>query len=181
VVTDSIAEQESDRCIRRCASVSAFRVSASRVVRVNFNTRSRCGCGSDGKCNIKPTWRADYQLELQQPASTCVTAGWWGCVSFLGLNFEVPRPPLSPNQTTQGGQRVPFRGRQRCRTAARSTRLHALQAPSAAHHALPVSGQSRAVHILSCLVLYTPRAGRTLPAGEGGYAAGSLPPSHHPK
>jgi hypothetical protein len=32
---------------------------------------------------------------------------------------------------------------------------------------------------LSCLVLYTPRAGRTLPAGEGGCAAGSLPPSHY--
>jgi hypothetical protein len=27
------------------------------------------------------------------------------------------------------------------------------------------------------LVLYTPRAGRALPAGEGGCAAGSLPPS----
>jgi hypothetical protein len=27
-----------------------------------------------------------------------------------------------------------------------------------------------------CLVLYTPRAGRTLPAGEGGCAAGSLQP-----
>jgi hypothetical protein len=36
---------------------------------------------------------------------------------------------------------VPFRGGgQRCRTVARSTRPHALQAPSAAHHALPVSG-----------------------------------------
>jgi hypothetical protein len=33
----------------------------------------------------------------------------------------------------------------------------------------------------TCLVLYTPRAGRTLPAGEGGCAAGSLPPSHRPK
>jgi hypothetical protein len=31
------------------------------------------------------------------------------------------------------------------------------------------------------LVLYTPRAGRTLPAGEGGCAAGSLPPSHYLK
>jgi hypothetical protein len=35
--------------------------------------------------------------------------------------------------------------------------------------------------VLSCLVLYTPRAGRTLPAGEGGCAAGSLPPSHYLK
>jgi hypothetical protein len=34
---------------------------------------------------------------------------------------------------------------------------------------------------LSCLVLCTPRAGRTLPAGEGGCAAGSLPPSHYLK
>ena len=34
---------------------------------------------------------------------------------------------------------------------------------------------------MSCLVLYTPRAGRTLPAGEGGCAAGSLPPSHYLK
>ena len=33
--------------------------------------------------------------------------------------------------------------------------------------------------LLSCLVLYTPRDGRTLPAGEGGCAAGSLPPSRH--
>jgi hypothetical protein len=33
----------------------------------------------------------------------------------------------------------------------------------------------------SCLVLYTPRAGRTLPAGEGGCAAGSLRPSHYLK
>jgi hypothetical protein len=33
-------------------------------------------------------------------------------------------------------------GGQRCRTAARSTRPHALRAPSAAHHALPVSSQS---------------------------------------
>jgi hypothetical protein len=32
-----------------------------------------------------------------------------------------------------------------------------------------------------CLVLYTPRAGRTLPAGEGGCTAGSLPPSHYLK
>jgi hypothetical protein len=35
--------------------------------------------------------------------------------------------------------------------------------------------------VLSCLVLYTPRAGRTFPAGEGGCAAGSLPPSHYLK
>jgi hypothetical protein len=34
---------------------------------------------------------------------------------------------------------------------------------------------------LSCLVLCTPRAGRTLPAGEGGCAAVSLPPSHYLK
>ena len=32
---------------------------------------------------------------------------------------------------------------------------------------------------LSCLVLYAPLAGRTLPAGEGGCAAGWLPPSHY--
>jgi hypothetical protein len=38
----------------------------------------------------------------------------------------------------QGDSPVP-RGGQRCCTAARSTRPHALQAPSAAHHALPVS------------------------------------------
>ena len=31
----------------------------------------------------------------------------------------------------------------------------------------------------SCLVLYAPLAGRTLPAGEGGCAAGWLPPSHY--
>jgi hypothetical protein len=30
-----------------------------------------------------------------------------------------------------------------------------------------------------CLVLYAPLAGRTLPAGEGGCAAGWLPPSHY--
>jgi hypothetical protein len=30
---------------------------------------------------------------------------------------------------------------------------------------------------MSCLVLYAPLAGRTLPAGEGGCAAGWLPPS----
>ena len=36
-------------------------------------------------------------------------------------------------------------------------------------------------HIWSCLVLCAPRAGRTLPAGEGGCAAGSLPPSHYLK
>ena len=34
-------------------------------------------------------------------------------------------------------------------------------------------------HVLSCLVLYAPLAGRTLPAGEGGCAAGWLPPSHY--
>jgi hypothetical protein len=34
---------------------------------------------------------------------------------------------------------------------------------------------------LPCLALYTPRAGRMLPAGEGGCAAGSLPPSRHLK
>jgi hypothetical protein len=33
--------------------------------------------------------------------------------------------------------------------------------------------------VLSCLVLYAPLAGRTLPAGEGGCAAGWLPPSHY--
>ena len=49
----------------------------------------------------------------------------------------------------QGGSPVP-RGGQRCRTAARSTRPHALQAPSAAHHALPVSGQSSVVHVPLC-------------------------------
>jgi hypothetical protein len=32
---------------------------------------------------------------------------------------------------------------------------------------------------LSCLVLYAPLAGRTLPAGEGGCAAGWLPPPHY--
>jgi hypothetical protein len=32
---------------------------------------------------------------------------------------------------------------------------------------------------LPCLVLYAPLAGRTLPAGEGGCAAGLLPPSHY--
>jgi hypothetical protein len=40
---------------------------------------------------------------------------------------------------------------------------------------------SRIAIAISCLVLYTPRAGRTLPAGEGGCAAGSLPPSHYLK
>jgi hypothetical protein len=36
--------------------------------------------------------------------------------------------------------------------------------------------------LLRCpLVLYAPRAGRTPPAGEGGCAAGSLPPSHYLK
>jgi hypothetical protein len=37
------------------------------------------------------------------------------------------------------------------------------------------------IKILPCLVLYMPRAGRTLPAGEGGCATGSLAPSHRPK
>jgi hypothetical protein len=41
----------------------------------------------------------------------------------------------------QGDSPVP-RGGQRCCTAARSTRPHALQAPSAVHHALPVSGDA---------------------------------------
>jgi hypothetical protein len=40
---------------------------------------------------------------------------------------------------------VPFHG-----GAARSTRPHALQAPSAAHHALPVSGHSSVVHVSLC-------------------------------
>jgi hypothetical protein len=49
------------------------------------------------------------------------------------------------------GIAVPVRGGgQRCRTAARSTRPHALQAPSAAHHALPVSGQSSVVYVPLC-------------------------------
>ena len=34
---------------------------------------------------------------------------------------------------------------------------------------------------LSSPVLHTPRAGRMLPAGEEGCAAGLLSPSHHPK
>jgi hypothetical protein len=34
---------------------------------------------------------------------------------------------------------------------------------------------------MSCLVLHTPLAGRTLPAGEGGCAAGWLPPAHYLK
>ena len=38
----------------------------------------------------------------------------------------------------------------------------------------PIAGRC---WFLSCLVLYTPRAGRTLPAGEGGSAAGWLSPS----
>jgi hypothetical protein len=45
---------------------------------------------------------------------------------------------------------VPRGGGQRCRTAARSTRPHALQAPSAAHHALPVSDQSSVVYVPLC-------------------------------
>ena len=40
--------------------------------------------------------------------------------------------------------------RPRRRTAARSAHPHALQAPSAAHHALPVSGQSSVVHVPLC-------------------------------
>jgi hypothetical protein len=52
----------------------------------------------------------------------------------------------SDSPVPRGGQR----SQRRCRTAVRSTRPHALQAPSAAHHALQVSGQSSAVHVPLC-------------------------------
>jgi hypothetical protein len=44
----------------------------------------------------------------------------------------------------QGDSPVPRGG------AARSTRPYALQVPSAAHHALPASGRSSAVHVSLC-------------------------------
>jgi hypothetical protein len=92
-----------------------------------------------------------------------------------------------------------FRARRLCsralgfpnRTAPNNRRPHfrSLSVPSATATAL-----QSPVLPLSCLIhLYAPRAGRTLPAGEGGCAAGSLPageggcaagslpPSHRPK
>jgi hypothetical protein len=51
----------------------------------------------------------------------------------------------------QGNSPVPRGGGSAAaQAAARSTRPHALQASSAAHHALPVSGQSSVVHVSLC-------------------------------
>jgi hypothetical protein len=76
------------------------------------------------------TKRKESALKKKYPPPLQRPLPWSVCVVLLLFLF-----------TSKG--RAPFRGGgQRCRTAARSTRPHALQAPSAAHHALPVSGQS---------------------------------------
>ena len=53
--------------------------------------------------------------------------------------------------------------------------------PKKEYDVVIIGGRWSSLVLSSCLVLYAPRAGRTLLAGEDGSAVGQLPPSHHPK